>query len=82
MSRWRAFKSGVQNGLFTDLRTRYRRRRLLRAYSAVFKARTGKRVGFTPVMAAYSEAEKDGLLTLDDGKVDWHWPDNTGDAWQ
>ena len=58
------------------LRTRWRRWRLLRAYSRVFTAKTGKRVGFTPLMAAYERAEQDGVLSLDDGDVVWHWPED------
>jgi hypothetical protein len=57
-----------------QLRTRWRRWRLLRAYSRVFSVRTGKSVGFTPLMAAYDRAERDGVLSLDDGEVVWHWP--------
>jgi hypothetical protein len=59
------------------LRTRWRRWRLLRAYSRVFEVRTGKSVGFSPLMAAYSAAERDDVLTLEDGEVVWHWPDDT-----
>ena len=59
-----------------ELRTRWRRWRLLRAYSRVFTARTGKRVGFTALMAAYERAERDGVLSLDDGDVVWHWPED------
>ena len=62
-----------------NLRTRWRRWRLLRAYSRVFSVRTGKSVGFTPLMAAYERAERDDVLTLDDGDVVWHWPDD-GDS--
>jgi len=25
-------------------------------------------------MAAWSRAEADGVLTLDDGEIEWHWP--------
>lgn len=57
-----------------ELRTRWRRRRLLRAYSRVFEVRTGNRVGFTPLMAAYERAERDGVLSLENGDVVWHWP--------
>lgn len=64
--------------LVDTLVVRYRRRKLLRAYSRVFKIRTGKRVGFTPIMAALSYAEDDGLLTLEDGEVEWHWPETAG----
>lgn len=39
-----------------------------------FTARTGKRAGLSPVMAAYERAERDGVLSLDDGEVVWHWP--------
>jgi hypothetical protein len=60
-----------------ELRTRWRRWRLLRAYARVFKVRTGKRVGFTPLMAAYEQAERDDVLELVDGKVYWHYPNNT-----
>lgn len=65
------------------LRTRWRRGRrwrLLRAYSRVFTARTGKSVGFTPLMAAYDRAERDGVLSLDDGEVTWIWPEAGEDA--
>ena len=58
------------------LRVRWQRWRLLRAYSRVFSVRTGKSVGFTPLMAAYERAERDGVLTLDDGEVTWHWPED------
>jgi hypothetical protein len=54
---------------------RYRRWRLLRAYARVFEARTGKRTGFTPLIAAYQRAEDDGVLELtEDGNVRWKWP--------
>lgn len=59
-----------------QLRTRWRRWRLLRAYSRVFSARTGKSVGSTPLMAAYERAERDDVLSLDDGEVIWHWPED------
>ena len=62
-----------------DLVVRYRRWRLLRAYSRVFKRRTGKHVGFTPIMAAWNYAERDGVLTRhEDGEVEWHWPEGAG----
>jgi hypothetical protein len=63
-----------------QLRTRWRRWRLLRAYSRVFTAKTGKSVGGTPLMAAYERAERDGVLSLDDGDVVWHWPEDGGNA--
>jgi hypothetical protein len=59
-----------------ELRTRWRRWRLLRAYSRVFTAKTGKGAGFTPLMAAYERAERDDVLSLDDGEVVWHWPED------
>jgi hypothetical protein len=62
-----------------ELRTRWRRWRLLRAYARVFEVRTGKRVGFTPLMAAYERAERDGVLELVDGEVRWHWPEDIDD---
>jgi hypothetical protein len=41
----------------------------------VFEVRTGKRVGLSPTMWAYQQAEQDSLLTLrEDGDVEWHWP--------
>jgi hypothetical protein len=61
------------------LRIRWRRWRLLRAYSRVFTAKTGKGVGFTPLMAALSKAERDDVLELVDGEVIWHWPED-GDS--
>jgi len=36
--------------------------------------KTGKSVGFTPLMAAYARAEEDGVLELEDGEAVWHWP--------
>lgn len=57
------------------LHVRWRRWRLLRAYARVFEIRHGKRVGFTPIMAAYDSAERDGLLSIEDGEVTWHWPE-------
>jgi len=73
--------------MFRWLRTRYRewrircrRRKLLAAYSRVFKRRTGKSVGFTPIMAAWNYAERDGLLTQhEDGEIEWHWPEGAAD---
>jgi len=62
-----------------ELRTRWRRWRLLRAYASVFEARTGKSVGFTPLMAAYERAERDGVLEVVDGEVRWHWPEDVVD---
>jgi hypothetical protein len=59
-----------------ELRTQWRRWRLLRAYSRVFTAKTGKSVGFTPLMEAYERAERDDVLSLDDGEVVWHWPED------
>jgi hypothetical protein len=67
-------------GYLRQLRTRWRRRRLLRAYARVFEVRTGKRVGFTPLMAAYEQAERDGVLELDGEDVVWHWPDEDGET--
>lgn len=59
-----------------ELRTRWCRWRLLRAYSRVFSVRAGKSVGFTPLIAAYERTERDDVLSLDDGEVVWHWPDS------
>lgn len=60
--------------IFRNWVTRWRRRRLLRAYARVFSVRTGKSVGLSPVMAAYQAAERDGVLELDDGDIVWDWP--------
>lgn len=51
-----------------------RRRILLAAYRKEFRALTGKRVGFTPTMAAWERAQEEGYLTIDDG-IKWHWPE-------
>jgi hypothetical protein len=56
------------------LHVRWQRWRLLRAYSRVFERKTGKSVGFSPLMAAYERAERDGVLELEDGEPVWHWP--------
>lgn len=62
-------------GLARRLVIRWKRWRLLRAYSRVFSVRTGKSVGFAPIMAAYEAAERDGVLELgEDGEVGWSWP--------
>lgn len=66
--------------LFHRLRTRWRRWRLLSAYADVFKAKTGKSVGFTPLLSAYEQAERDGVLELEDGDVVWHWPAETAEG--
>ena len=63
----------------SGLRTRWRRRRLLDAYAGVFRRRTGKSVGFTPMIAALEAAERDGVLSLRDGDVVWHWPEPSED---
>lgn len=60
----------------SQLRTRWRRWRLLKAYADVFKERTGKDVGFSPLMAAYQSAARDGLLKFEDGDVVWYWPED------
>ena len=62
------------------LRTWWRRRRLLRAYARVFEVRAEKSYGFTPLMAAYQAAERDGVLELDGGVVIWHWPEAAVDV--
>jgi hypothetical protein len=59
-----------------ELQARWGRWRLLSAYSQVFTAKTGKRVGFTPMVAAYERAEPDSVLSLKDGEVVWHWPED------
>lgn len=61
-------------------RVRRRRRKLLNAYSKVFKAKTGKSVGLTPLMAAYDMARDDGVMEFEDGEAVWHWPDGTEDV--
>lgn len=53
--------------------TRWQRWRLLSAYADVFSIRTGKRVGFSPLIHAYTAAERDGLLEFDDGAFKWQW---------
>jgi len=52
----------------------YRRWRLLAAYARVFKIRHGKSVGFSPMMYALQEAERDGLLEHTAEGVEWRWP--------
>ncbi|PGF13808.1 hypothetical protein CP556_25100 [Natrinema sp. CBA1119] len=59
---------------FHRLRVRWRRWRLFRAYSKVAKIRTGC-VSFIPIMCALEAMERDGHLELDDGDVEWHWPE-------
>ncbi|GAA0289673.1 hypothetical protein [Halarchaeum salinum] len=61
-----------------ELRTRWRRWRLLRAYSRVFTARTEMRAGFTFLIAACERAERDGSLSLDNGDVVRHWTEEGG----
>jgi len=61
-------------GFVSRIEVRWKRWRLLRAYSRVFTVRTGKSVGFTPLMAAYKQAEEDDVLEVEDGEVRWFWP--------
>jgi len=43
------------------------------ACSAIFETQIP---GVTPLMAAYERAERDDILTPDDGEVVWHWLKN------
>jgi hypothetical protein len=51
-----------------QLWTRWRRR-LLRSYARVFEVRIWKSVGFSPLLAAYQSAARDGLLEFEEGEV-------------
>ena len=57
------------------LAVRYRRHKLLSAYARVARVRHDLGPGFTPVLYAYGQLERDGLATLRDGELVWHWPD-------
>lgn len=62
-------------------RVRRRRRKLIAAHARVFRARTGKSVGFTPLLYAHGRVVEEGLASFeeaDDGTVrlDWHWPED------
>lgn len=62
------------------LRVRRRRRKLLNAYARVYELRTGKAVGITPTMAAYDQAVRDGVLSIEGGELVWHWPPDAPDV--
>ena len=36
----------------------------------------GKRVGFSPIIKAYLMMERDGIVSMDDGKIVWLWPED------
>lgn len=60
-------------------RLRRRRRRLLYAYADIAKIRYGLGPGFSPLLHAYSELEREGLAsTNEDGEFVWHWPEDGG----
>jgi len=54
----------------------YRRWRLLAAYARVFEIRHQKPVGFSPLVYALQEAERDGVLEHTDDGIKWRWPDD------
>lgn len=64
----------------SQLRTRWRRWRLLRAYAGVFTGKTDKCVGFTPVISAYERADRDDILSFEGGDVVWHCPEDSENA--
>ena len=63
------------------LRKRWRRWKLVRAYQrvAAIRADTSVRYGFVTYLIALSELENDGLLTVEDGGIEWHWPGDRAD---
>lgn len=56
-------------------RVRWRRWRLLRAHARVFEVPTGKNIGFSPLMAAYQSAARDGIFIHEDAEIAWYWPE-------
>jgi len=66
------------NHYINHLRIRWRRRKLVRAYQRVasIRADTSIRYGFVTYLIALSELENDGLITVKDGDVEWHWPED------
>lgn len=61
-----------------EQRTRWRRWRLLRAYSRVSTVKTGKRVEVTFLVAAYERTGRDGIFSFSDGEIVWNWPQDGG----
>lgn len=56
---------------------RRRRRKLLAAYATVGRRRHGLGPGFTPTMYALGQLEHEGLATITEDGLEWHWPEET-----
>jgi hypothetical protein len=52
------------------------RHRLLMLYAREARFRHGLGPGVTPLMAAYRRLEEEGLASLSDHGLNWHWPDD------
>lgn len=59
-----------------ELRIRYRRHRLLMAYSKVARRRHGLGPGFSSLIWAYGELDREGLADVTEDGLEWHWPDD------
>lgn len=55
----------------------YRRHRLTMAYVSVSRRRTGRGPGFSSLIGAYEQMDRDGVISWDDEGFEWQWP---GDA--
>lgn len=51
-----------------------RRRKLISAYAKVGRIRHGFGPGFTANIYAYGRLEEDGLATVTEDGLVWHWP--------
>jgi len=63
---------------YRSWRVRRRRRRLLSAYAKVGRIRYGLGPGISPIFYAYDRLQDEGLATIEDGELDWHWPEDGG----
>jgi len=62
--------------LYNRLRLKWRRWQLYRAYRKIVRVRDGMTGALTGIMATWYEMEKDGLITVREDGVEWHWPED------
>ncbi len=62
-------------GYLRELRVRYRRHRLVMAYAKVGRVQYDLGPGFSPLMYAYGRLDEEGLATLTENGLEWHWPE-------
>lgn len=70
---------------YERFRIRRRRHKLVMAYAKVARARHDLGPGFSPLLYAYGELEKEGLATIvktgeESAELVWHWPEDAPDV--